>query len=145
MKYNKFLSRHRAPGAGPLSSGNSPNGMKSLSPELSRGGGTPRDIGSTDINPGRGGIPFPWPDRCPASSCPSSFPPKSDFRFCPTRMSAGKFTLFSQASPKKLHSPPLWIGGVSDHVHPWIPLGRRVSQADLVKELRKRVSLSPVS
>jgi len=76
--------------------------MKSLSPELSRGCGTPLDIGSTDLNPGRGGIPFPWPNLCPASFFPSSFRPESDFRFYPTRRSAGKFTLFPAGIAKKL-------------------------------------------
>jgi hypothetical protein len=33
---------------------------------------------------------------------------------------------------KKLNCPPILIGGVSDHVHILIQLGRSVSQADLV-------------
>ena len=39
----------------------------------------------------------------------------------------------------KLDSPPLLIGGTEDHVHALCRLGRTISQADWVKEL-KRVS-----
>ena len=39
----------------------------------------------------------------------------------------------------KLDSPPLLVGGTEDHVHALCRLGRTISQADLVKEL-KRVS-----
>jgi len=42
----------------------------------------------------------PCPNRCPASFCTSSSPPKGGFRFCPMRTNAGKFTLFSEESPK---------------------------------------------
>lgn len=37
--------------------------------------------------------------------------------------------------------PPILIGGVSDHVHILIQLGRRISQADLVKELKRGSNL----
>ena len=40
---------------------------------------------------------------------------------------------------KKLNCPPILVGGVSDHIHILLQLSRNVSQADLVKEL-KRVS-----
>lgn len=42
---------------------------------------------------------------------------------------------------KKLNCPPILIGGVSDHVHILIQLGRSVSQADLVKELKRGSNL----
>jgi REP element-mobilizing transposase RayT len=42
---------------------------------------------------------------------------------------------------KKLNCPPLLIGGVSDHVHILIQMGRSVSQADLVKELKRGSNL----
>jgi putative transposase len=40
---------------------------------------------------------------------------------------------------KKLDCPPILIGGVEDHVHLLARFGRKISQADWVKEL-KRVS-----
>jgi len=40
---------------------------------------------------------------------------------------------------KNRDCPPLLVGGVADHVHVLLQLGRTVSQADLVKEL-KRIS-----
>ncbi|MBT8420745.1 MAG: IS200/IS605 family transposase [Gammaproteobacteria bacterium] len=40
---------------------------------------------------------------------------------------------------KKLQCPPIIVGGMEDHVHLLCQLGRTVSQADWVKEL-KRVS-----
>lgn len=42
---------------------------------------------------------------------------------------------------KKLNCPPILIGGVSDHVHILLQLGRTVSQADLVKELKRGSNL----
>jgi REP element-mobilizing transposase RayT len=42
---------------------------------------------------------------------------------------------------KRIHCPPILIGGVSDHVHILIKLGRSVSQADLVKELKRGSNL----
>lgn len=42
---------------------------------------------------------------------------------------------------KKLNCPPIVIGGVSDHAHILIQLGRSVSQADLVKELKRGSNL----
>ena len=42
---------------------------------------------------------------------------------------------------KKLNCPPILIGGVSDHVHILIQLSRSVSQADLVKELKRSSNL----
>jgi REP element-mobilizing transposase RayT len=37
--------------------------------------------------------------------------------------------------------PPLLVGGMADHVHILLQLGRTVSQADLVKELKRGSSL----
>jgi len=48
---------------------------------------------------------------------------------------------FLEGIAKKLNCPPLLIGGVSDHVHILIQLGRSVSQADLVKELKRGSNL----
>ncbi len=42
---------------------------------------------------------------------------------------------------KRLHCPPILIGGVSDHVHILVQLGRSISKADLVKELKRGSSL----
>ena len=42
---------------------------------------------------------------------------------------------------KNLNCPPILIGGVSDHVHILIQLGRSVSQADLVKKLKRGSNL----
>jgi len=42
---------------------------------------------------------------------------------------------------KKFECPPLLVGGVGDHVHILLGLGRKVSQADLVKELKRGSSI----
>jgi len=42
---------------------------------------------------------------------------------------------------KKLQCPPIIVGGVADHVHLLCYLGRTVSQADWVKELKRVSSL----
>ncbi len=42
---------------------------------------------------------------------------------------------------KRLDCPPLAIGGVADHVHLLVRLGRSVSQAELVKELKRASNL----
>ncbi len=42
---------------------------------------------------------------------------------------------------KNLDCPPILIGGVSDHVHILVHLDRTVSQADLVKELKRASNL----
>jgi len=42
---------------------------------------------------------------------------------------------------KKLDCQPILIGGVSDHVHILLQMGRSVSQADLVKELKRGSNL----
>jgi REP element-mobilizing transposase RayT len=42
---------------------------------------------------------------------------------------------------KKLDCPPVRVGGVADHVHVFCRLGRTISVADLVKELKRETSL----
>ncbi len=37
--------------------------------------------------------------------------------------------------------PPLLVGGMADHVHALVQLGRTISQADLVKELKRGSSV----
>lgn len=41
----------------------------------------------------------------------------------------------------RLHCPPVLVGGVADHVHILLQLDRRISQADLVKELKRASNL----
>lgn len=42
---------------------------------------------------------------------------------------------------KNRDCPPVLVGGVADHVHLLVQLGRGVSQADLVKELKRGSNL----
>ena len=42
---------------------------------------------------------------------------------------------------KSRDCPPLLVGGMADHVHALVQLGRTVSQADLVKELKRASSV----
>ena len=42
---------------------------------------------------------------------------------------------------KRLDCPPLVVGGTDDHIHALCQLGRSVSQADWIKELRRASSL----
>lgn len=41
----------------------------------------------------------------------------------------------------RLNCPPVLVGGVADHVHILLQLDRRISQAELVKELKRASNL----
>lgn len=42
---------------------------------------------------------------------------------------------------KRLNCPPVLVGGVADHVHVLLQMDRQISQAELVKELKRASNL----
>jgi len=69
------------------------------------------------------------------------FSTKDRFPFLSDDGVRGQVHAFLGGIAKKLNCPPILIGGISDHVHILIQLGRSVSQADLVKELKRGSNL----
>jgi len=69
------------------------------------------------------------------------FSTKDRFPFLPDVGVQGEVHAFLGGIAKKMGCPPVLVGGVSDHVHILIQLGRSVSQADLVKELKRGSNL----
>jgi len=65
------------------------------------------------------------------------FSTKERFPFLSDAEVRGQVHAFLGGIAKKLNCPPILVGGVADHVHILIHLGRSVSQADLVKELKR--------
>jgi REP element-mobilizing transposase RayT len=69
------------------------------------------------------------------------FSTKERFPFLSDAEVRGQVHAFLGGIAKKLNCPPILVGGVADHVHILIHLGRNVSQADLVKELKRGSNL----
>jgi len=69
------------------------------------------------------------------------FSTKDRFPFLSDDGVRGQVHAFLGGIAKKLNCPPVLVGGVSDHVHILVQLGRSVSQADLVKELKRGSNL----
>ena len=72
---------------------------------------------------------------------PIVFSTKEHFPFLSDEDVRRQVQAFPGGIAKKLQGPPLLIGGVSDHVPILIPWRRRVSQADLVKKLKRGSNL----
>jgi REP element-mobilizing transposase RayT len=69
------------------------------------------------------------------------FSTKDRFPFLSDEVVRGEVHAFLGGIAAKLNCPPLLVGGVSDHVHLLLQLGRSVSLADLVKELKRGSNL----
>jgi REP element-mobilizing transposase RayT len=69
------------------------------------------------------------------------FSTKDRFPFLSDDGVRGQVHAFLGGIGKKRDCLPILVGGVSDHVHLLIQLGRSVSQADLVKELKRGSNL----
>jgi len=69
------------------------------------------------------------------------FSTKDRFPFLSDEGVRGQVHAFLGGIANKLNCPPILIGGVSDHVHILVQLGRSISQADLVKELKRGSNL----
>ena len=69
------------------------------------------------------------------------FSTKNRFPFLSDDGVRGQVHAFLGGIAKNLNCPPILVGGVSDHVHILIHLGRSVSQAELVKELKRGSNL----
>jgi REP element-mobilizing transposase RayT len=65
------------------------------------------------------------------------FSTKDRFPFLSDDMVRREVHAFLGGVAKKMNCPPVLVGGVSDHIHILLQLGRSVSQADLVKELKR--------
>jgi len=117
--------------------GNSPKGIKSPSPGL-RGTSYPGYIASPRPTPT--GL-HPMPQSLSSVFLHIVFSTKERFPFLSDAEVRGQVHAFLGGIAKKLNCPPILVGGVADHVHILIHLGRSVSQADLVKELKRGSNL----
>ena len=69
------------------------------------------------------------------------FSTKERFPFLSDRDIRSEVHAFLGGIAKKLDCPPLRVGGVSDHVHLLLGLGRGISQAEVIKELKRGSNL----
>ena len=69
------------------------------------------------------------------------FSTKDRFPFLSEDSARAEVHSFLGGIAKKWNCPPVLVGGVSDHIHILLQLGRSVSQADLIKELKRGSNL----
>ncbi len=82
---------------------------------------------------------------CIEGTCPNplrlswytlSSPPKIDVHFLQSIEVRSQAHAYSTGTLRALECAPLWIGGVEDHVHILCGLSRKISLAELVKNLK---------
>ena len=69
------------------------------------------------------------------------FSTKDRFPFLSDALVRGEVHAFLGGIARNMNCPPILVGGVSDHIHILLQLGRSVTQADLVKELKRGSNL----
>ncbi len=69
------------------------------------------------------------------------FSTKERFPFLSDQNVRDEMHAFLGGIAKKRDCPPLCVGGVADHVHLLLRLGRGISQSEVVKELKRSSSL----
>jgi len=82
---------------------------------------------------------YPMPQSLSSVYLHVVFSTKDRFPFLSDPLVRQEVHSFLGGIAKNLGCPPLLVGGIADHVHVLLRLGRTVSQADLVKELMKPI------
>ena len=120
---------------------NSPEGIESHSPGLPRARGELPWVSYGERSTPPGLYPVSMSQSLSSVFLHVVFSTKDRFPFLSDDGVRGQVHAFLGGVAKNLNCPPILVGGVSDHVHILIQLGRSVSQADLVKELKRGSNL----
>jgi REP element-mobilizing transposase RayT len=93
------------------------------------------------IQPQRGCIRVSMPQSLSSVYVHIVFSTKDRFPFLSNEDVRAQVHAFLGGIARKLHCPPVLVGGVADHVHMLVQLDRSISQSDLVRELKRGSNL----